>query len=42
MALAIYDLSLIVPDLDFSADDTETAYEKLDLDSTGLITYSQF
>ena len=42
MSLAIQDLSLIVPDLDFTLDDIETVYEKLDLDNTGQITYTQF
>ena len=40
MALAIQDLSLIVPDLDFTSEDIQAVFEKLDLDYTGLITYT--
>ena len=40
MALAIEDLSIIVPDIDFTAEDTYNVFEKLDLDNTKSITYS--
>ena len=42
MSLAIQSLRLSVPSLDFTAADIDAAYEKLDLDHTGLLTYSQF
>ena len=40
MALAIQDLSLIVPDLNFTSEDMQEVFTKLDLDHTGLITYT--
>ena len=43
MVLAIEDLKLIVPDLDdFSVLDIESAYEKLDRDYSGSISYTHF
>ena len=42
MRLAIQELKLIVKDLNFSAEDIDDMFKKLDLDNTGLITLSQF
>ena len=42
MALAIEDLKLTVPDLNFSMLDIESAYEKLDRDYSGSISYTHF
>ena len=42
MTLAIQDLKLRVHDLDFSAEDIDQTFGKLDLDQTGLINLSQF
>ena len=35
-------MRLSVPSLDYTAADIDATYEKLDLDNTGLLTYSQF
>ena len=40
MNLAIQSLRLSVPSLDYTAADIDATYEKLDLDHTGLLTYS--
>ena len=40
MRLAIQELKLIVKDLNFSAEDIDDMFKKLDLDNTGLITLS--
>ena len=42
MTLAMEDLKLRVHDLDFTAEDINQTFIKLDLDKTGLITHSQF
>jgi len=42
MRLAIQDLKFSVSDLEFGEDDVEEAFDKIDLDRTGLITHSQF
>ena len=42
MMLAMEDLKLRVPDLDFTANDVAMTFGKLDLDRTGLITHSMF
>ena len=40
MRLAIQELKLIVKDLNFSPEDIDDMFKKLDLDNTGLITLS--
>ena len=42
MQLAIQDLRQIVPDLNFTSQDVQETFRKLDVEQTGLITYSQF
>ena len=40
MRLAIQELKLIVKDLNFTVEDIDDMFKKLDLDNTGLITLS--
>ena len=42
MLLAFQDLSFSMPELEFTSQDVITVFEKLDLEKTELITYSQF
>ena len=42
MTLALEDLKQRVLDLDFTIEDINETFDKLDLDKTGLITHSQF
>ena len=39
---ALNNLSEMVPDLDFTRSDVEKIFAELDVDNTGLLTYSQF
>ena len=42
MQIAIEELCQICTDLQFTKYDVEKAFQKLDIDKTGLITYTQF
>lgn len=42
METAIHNLGQIVANLDFNLSDVRDAFQKLDLDKTGLLTYTQF
>ena len=42
MTFAIQELFNVIGDFNFTAEDIDATFAKLDLDNTGIITYSQF
>jgi Ca2+-binding EF-hand superfamily protein len=42
MTFAIQELFNVIGDFNFTAEDIDATFTKLDLDNTGIITYSQF